>query len=189
MALGGGVGAAIAKRPTNSDVNMIPFIDLLMVTIAFLLITAVWATNSRISADAQVPGPPGCGSDCSQHVAKMLHVHLGDREFQLVWKQASTVISSTSVPRTPAIVGDGASAAIRYPDLAKQVEVEWTRQGLHTDPSDKKVDQVVLHSDDRTPFKDIVAVLDAIHATQRDLKLGDGSVHKVPAFNMTFATR
>jgi len=30
------------KRATNSDINMIPFIDLLMCTIAFLLITAVW---------------------------------------------------------------------------------------------------------------------------------------------------
>ena len=37
---------------------MIPFIDLLMVTISFLLITAVWSHMSRINADAQVPGPP-----------------------------------------------------------------------------------------------------------------------------------
>ena len=38
---GGGKG----KRATNSDINMIPFIDLLMCTIAFLLITAVWVTS------------------------------------------------------------------------------------------------------------------------------------------------
>ena len=44
------------KRAMNSDVNMIPFIDLLMCTIAFLLITAVWVTNSRLNADARVPG-------------------------------------------------------------------------------------------------------------------------------------
>src|SRR4051812_41664175 len=43
------------KRATNSDINMIPFIDLLFVTIAFLLITAVWTTNSRINANAEVP--------------------------------------------------------------------------------------------------------------------------------------
>ena len=34
------------KRATNSDINMVPFIDLLFVTVAFLLITAVWVTNS-----------------------------------------------------------------------------------------------------------------------------------------------
>ena len=33
------------KRATNSDVNMVPFIDLLFVTVAFLLITAVLVTN------------------------------------------------------------------------------------------------------------------------------------------------
>lgn len=48
------------KRATNSDINMVPFIDLLFVTIAFLLITAVWVTNSRIEATTQVPGQAGC---------------------------------------------------------------------------------------------------------------------------------
>ena len=52
------------KRATNSDINMIPFIDLLMVTIAFLLITAVWVTSSRIDTNAEVPGQAGCGEQC-----------------------------------------------------------------------------------------------------------------------------
>ena len=42
------VGGGRGKRRVNADLNMIPFIDLLMVTVAFLLITAVWTTNSRI---------------------------------------------------------------------------------------------------------------------------------------------
>jgi len=58
------VGEGGGKRSTNADINMIPFIDLLMVTVAFLLITAVWVTNSRINANAQIPGPP----DPSQEV-------------------------------------------------------------------------------------------------------------------------
>jgi biopolymer transport protein ExbD len=47
--VGGGGGG---KRSVNSDINMIPFIDLLMVTIAFLLITAVWVSFSRINVNA-----------------------------------------------------------------------------------------------------------------------------------------
>ena len=53
--VGGGKGK---RRSLDSEINMIPMIDLLMVTIAFLLITAVWSHMSRINADAQVPGPP-----------------------------------------------------------------------------------------------------------------------------------
>jgi len=183
-------GSGSKKRAMNSDVNMIPFIDLLMVTIAFLLITAVWVNKSRINADAQVPGQSDCHDEsCLQPVEKMLHVTVGDNDFNLVWKQAGTVLSETHIPKAGLEVGEGSTRALRYPDLAKAVETEWSRQGQHLDPSDRKVDQAVLHSDNKTSFKEIVAVLDAIHATQRDMKISDGSIKKLPAFNMVFATR
>ncbi len=51
-------GAKGGRRSLDSEINMIPMIDLLMVTISFLLITAVWTHMARINADAQVPGPP-----------------------------------------------------------------------------------------------------------------------------------
>ena len=54
VSVGGGGGG---RRSLDSEINMIPFIDLLMVTISFLLITAVWSHMARINADAQVPGP------------------------------------------------------------------------------------------------------------------------------------
>src|SRR3954447_17522615 len=88
------------KRSTNSEINMIPFIDLLMVTIAFLLITAVWVTNSRINADAQVPGPPNPKEEITpQTPEKVLNLQMGDSEFGLVWKQGSTVVSEVKVPK------------------------------------------------------------------------------------------
>ena len=55
VSVGGGGGG---RRSLDSEINMIPFIDLLMVTISFLLITAVWSQMARLNADAQVPGPP-----------------------------------------------------------------------------------------------------------------------------------
>ena len=64
------VGGSDKKRATNSDINMIPFIDLLMVTIAFLLITAVWVTNARLKTNAEVPGQAGCGEECSKEPLK-----------------------------------------------------------------------------------------------------------------------
>jgi len=177
------------KRATNSDINMIPFIDLLMVTIAFLLITAVWVTNSRINADAQVPGTETCGADCATATDKVLHLNIGENDFGLVWKQAGTVISEIHVPKTPLALGDEQGKIIRYPELAKAITKEWGERGAHTDPTDRKPDQAVLHSDNRTPFKELVAVLDAINATKRDLRGRDGSTAKVPAFNATFAVR
>lgn len=176
------------RRATNSDVNMIPFIDLLMVTIAFLLITAVWVTSSRIDADAAVPGPPGCDDDCKPgDVERRLHVHVNEDEFALVWKQGPTVIHEAKVPRAPVVVADGRGAVVRYPELAARLAAEWAERGVHRDPSDRAVDQAVLHTDDKLPFREIVAVLDAIHDVGRDARWSkDG---RVAAFNTIFAER
>jgi biopolymer transport protein ExbD len=177
------------KRATNSDINMIPFIDLLMVTIAFLLITAVWTTNNRINADAQVPGPPNPSAEMTpQTPEKVLNLHIGESDFGLIWKQGATVVSEIKVPKVSADMGEGDNKISRYPELAKKIEEEWKQQGGHRDPSDKKVDQCILHTDNRTPFKEVVAVLDAVYAPKREMKLPDGP-KQVPVFNMTFSVR
>jgi biopolymer transport protein ExbD len=166
---------------------MIPFIDLLMCTIAFLLITAVWVTNSRISSDAQVPGPPG--GEVIPHVERTLHVTVVEDGFKLTWRREATVLSDTFVPRAPSEVTVAGETLVRYPELAKALEKEWSQYREHFDAADRKLDQLVLHSDDRMPFRELVAVLDAAHTTRRPLKLTDGRTREVSAFNTTFAIR
>src|SRR5438093_13561746 len=89
------------RRQTDSEINMIPMIDLLMVTISFLLITAVWTHMSRINADAQVPGPPRPDvEETKTEPDKQLHVEMRSPEkFVLMWKQGGQVISTIDVPR------------------------------------------------------------------------------------------
>jgi biopolymer transport protein ExbD len=162
---------------------MIPFIDLLMVTIAFLLITAVWVTFSRLNANAQIPGPPNPQQEVTpQTPEKILHLYVADEKFTLVWKQGATVVSENSVPKP-----ENKGEAIKYSDLATRLGEEWKTHGGHQDPSDKKMDQAVLHADNRLPFKEVVAVMDALYDTQRDFKLGN-EVKKLPVFNMTFSS-
>jgi len=172
------------KKATNAEINMIPFIDLLMCTIAFLLITAVWVTNSRMNADAQVPGPPNPDKELTpQTPEKVLNLHVGESDFALIWKQGATVVSEIRVPK-PAAEGE----VIRYAELAAKIKTEWEQNGAHRDPSDKKFDQAIMHSDNRAPFKEIIAVLDALYATRRMVKLPDGE-KELPVFNMTFSVR
>ena len=180
------VGSGGKRRATNSDINMIPFIDLLMVTISFLLITAVWASSSRIDVDAKKPGEVGCGEDCPPQSA-MLHVTVTDNDFKLVWRDKSTVISELSVPKTPIEVGEGGMRTVRFPDLAASIKKEWDAHGGHKDPSDRAIDNAVLHTSNNTTFREIVAVLDAINSARRDLKMPDGSVAKVAALSPTFS--
>src|SRR5215468_5492249 len=123
--VGGGGGGK--RRSLDSEINMIPFIDLLMVTISFLLITAVWSHMARLNADAQVPGPPRPDTEQEKkEPEKILHVEMRQPDkFVLVWKQGATVVNSIDLPRRDDLKTSGEGKEIRYPDLAKKVQEEW----------------------------------------------------------------
>ena len=184
----GGGGGAGKRKAMDSEINMIPMIDLLMVTISFLLITAVWTHMARINADAQVPGPPR--PDVEQEKTepeKQLHVMMqAEDKFVLVWKQGSTTVDSIDVPRKEVVTVTGATEVVRFPDLAQKIESEWKAKGQHSNPSDRKLDQAILHTDNKTEFKYIIGVIDAVYAVHRDMSLGP-KTEKMPAFNITFA--
>jgi biopolymer transport protein ExbD len=168
---------------------MIPFIDLLMVTIAFLLITAVWSHMARLNADAQVPGPPRPDTEQEKkEPEKILHVEMRQPDkFVLIWKQGATVVNSVDVPRKDDVKeGQGGKKEIRYPDLAKKIAEEWSTNGSHRDQSDPKLDQCVLHTDNETQYVYLIGVIDAIYQKHR-LMLVRGKPADVPAFNVTFA--
>lgn len=183
--VGGGKGP---RRTLDSEINMIPMIDLLMVTISFLLITAVWTHMARINADAQVPGPPReVEPDEKREPEKQLHVEMRDREkFVLIWKQAGTVISTVDVPRKDNLIEKEGKKSIRFPELAAKIEQEWKTVGGHRDASDKKFDQAILHTDNETPYVYLIGVIDAIYQPKRPFNIG-GKAEQVPSFNVTFA--
>ena len=179
---GGGHGG---KRSTNHEIPLIPFIDFLLCLVAFLLVTAVWSQMARINADARVPGPPQPDEPKDPPKEKQLHVEMkGDTKFQLVWKEGNTVVNTIDLDRKAVPVGN--QGDFRFPDLAKKISDEWNANGAHRAATDAKLDQAVLHTDNSTPFADVIAVIDAIYTPTRDLSWG-GKTEKHAAFNVTFA--
>jgi biopolymer transport protein ExbD len=181
-------GGKGGRRSLDSEINMIPMIDLLMVTISFLLITAVWSHMSRLNADAQVPGPPRPDTEVQKiEPEKQLHIEMRSTDkFVLIWKQAGTVISTLDVPRKDVIDKQGNVKVVRFPDLAAKIESEWKTVGTHRDPTDKKFDQAILHTDNETPYGAIIGVIDAVYQAHRPFSAG-GKTETVPAFNVTFS--
>jgi biopolymer transport protein ExbD len=157
------------RKALDADLNMVPMIDLLMVTIAFLLVTAVWSHMSRLEGSAQVPGPESIVPPVH---AKALHVDMRAADkFVLSWREGQYVLRSLDVPRDT-----GA--------LAKAIGQEWRTSGVHSAPTDVQRDEAVLHTANDTPFSQMVAVMDAIEATRRPLVRGDSA-----AFALTLATQ
>jgi biopolymer transport protein ExbD len=179
------VGGGHGKRSSNHEIPLIPFIDFLLCLVMFLLVTAVWSHMARIEADARVPGPPKPTEEDKIEKEKELHVEIrGERPFQLVWKEGTTVVNETSVPRKEVKVGE----EVTYPDLGKKIKEEWNTQGQHRAPTDKKFDRAILHTDNSIEFAHVIAVLDAIYAPEREFAIGSGPIEKVPSFQVTFAS-
>lgn len=165
----GGGGGARGRRALDTDINMVPMIDLLMVTIAFLLVTAVWSQLGRLEGSAKAPS---AGIDPVPDTPESrLHVDMraADR-YVLSWRQGSTVVRSTELPHDVAALREG-------------IAREWRTSGVHTSPGDPGRDQAVLHVPNGAAYGDMVAVMDAVEATHRPLSRGE-----IPAFALTLAS-
>ena len=180
---GGGHGS---RRSVNSEIPLIPFIDFLLCLVAFLLVTAVWNQMAVIEASALVPQDKPDEEEPPPDDEKPRHLHVemkGEEVFQLRWMEGQDVVESTEVPRDKVT---GETGTFSYPALGKKIQEEWATNGTHKAESDLRRDQAVLHTDNSTEFAEIIAVIDAIYVTQRDLKFKE-KVELVPAFNVTFA--
>ncbi len=177
-------GGKSGRRSLDSEINMIPMIDLLMVTISFLLITAVWVQSQRMTADAQVPGPstePPCGDGAECKEEAKLHVETSDpSKVVLAWKQGRTVLRSTEIARSTLKAGS------TFPGLAAKVSEEWNASGVHREATDKRFDRAVVHAANDMPYSELIAVMDAVAQPKR--RVSDGSkVIETTAFELTFA--
>ncbi|RKH03241.1 biopolymer transporter ExbD [Corallococcus sp. CA053C] len=67
-----GTGGKGGKKPLDTAINMVPFIDLMAVTISFLIMTAVWTQIGRL----QVSQAGGASTDEQQEEDKTKTVQL-----------------------------------------------------------------------------------------------------------------
>jgi len=183
---GGGGGG---KRKVDQEINMIPFIDLLMVTISFLLITAVWSSMARIDANARIPSPGGKDPDPKKEEPYVLHVRASVKEqkFQLQWQHGTKTEDIGSVDMTR-------DASGRYAKLEDEMKklylVGLSTMHLHGSSSDDLVpNQAVLHVENAVPFGEITRVIDAVSAPRRSLCLEKNCKRPqdAPAFSVTFS--
>ncbi len=181
------MGGRGGRRALDSDLNMVPMIDLLMVTISFLLITAVWSSSARLEADAHVPGT-ATGAPPSE--LPRLHVDVTDpARILLRWSVGATVTRATEIPRDETRLGPRADASrggsVRFAGLSDALGREWREAGSHQSPSDPAFDELVLHTADDASYAEIVGLMDAAYAVKRSC----GGRKSCPAFRVVFASR
>jgi biopolymer transport protein ExbD len=157
------------RRAVDSEINMVPMIDLLMVTVSFLLLTAVWTHMGRIDGTTKVPGPPD-PSPQVEHARMHVEVPPGDGAFVITMRLGKEIVETTSVPRaTPNVIG------------ARLDEIRRAHSG---DLGGEESRIVVLHTDDELRYGDMVAVMDGISAPK-----DPRGNHGEPEFHVNLATK
>jgi biopolymer transport protein ExbD len=170
-----------SRRELNQELALVPFIDFLLCLVAFLLVTAVWSQMARLQADAKVPGS---ASIAPSTPATELHVTVRDEDFRLVWQQGQTVLESSTLARHAQTLPDD---TLRYPELERAAAAGWATHGSHRGASDAAQDRAVLHTPNSLEFREMTAVLDALHGPKRVLGSATSS-RPIPAFAVALAT-
>jgi len=89
-------GGKGGKRPLDAELNLVPFIDLLVCCICFLLITAVWSQMARIKATQT--GPSSSITDPDKVPPELevnLSIRVGEAGYMLVAGEEKVEIPKT----------------------------------------------------------------------------------------------
>lgn len=140
---------------------MVPFIDLLMVTISFLLVTAVWTSMARVPTTPRAPSEKG--KEVMKEEPTALRVRIdADRNVALQWQKGQKVEDVTTVP---------------LERLESAVHAAWA-SGRVQDGSPPA--PAILQVAPKLPLSDVTRAMDGIRAPKRK----DGQ----SAFDVTFST-
>jgi len=158
------------RRSLDTEINMVPMIDLLMVTISFLLITAVWTHMSRLEGTTRVPSQ-GTDGKPEEIVARM-HLEVPDAPdapIRLSTQRGPETLDATTIDRAD------------VKSIGKKIDA---MQKAHpTDLASDMSHVVVLHVGNEMRYGDMVAVMDSI------AQIPDPRGHGEPNYRVNLATK
>jgi biopolymer transport protein ExbD len=131
------------KKPLDAAINLVPFIDLMAVTISFLIMTAVWTQIGRL----QVSNSGGPSSDQQEEDKKTVPVTLliTDKELKL------TVGGSVYDPMPYVRDAKGKLDLQKLKDKIKEVRVALPDQ-----------QSITLQTEDAVKYDDLVRIIDEV---------------------------
>jgi len=154
MSVGGGGHGG--KKNLDSEIPLVPFIDLLLCCVMFLLVTAVWNRLARLDANQQVPGPQAQMDQPPPEETIRLYLQV---------TQAGYTIASTAGER------------IEIPKAGDAYDVETLRTRLQerrqAEPNRR---DMIVAPEDGVLYEDVIAAMDlTIGEGFRDVSLSDGA--------------
>lgn len=133
------------RKPVNVELNLVPFIDLLVVCITFLLLTAVWTQTGRINIDQSVTKPQ---QEKPKEPPKRLIIMLDKKGYTTKWAEERP---------EPLLMSGG-----KYPIEALLKRLEGMKENLPEKP------RIVVAPEDSVEYKEMIAVMDSLLSLKLD---------------------
>jgi biopolymer transport protein TolR len=146
-----GGGGAKGRRPVDIDMNLIPFIDMMSVLVAFLLLTAVWTNLAQINIK-----PGGMGHDTETLPPSTPPINLSI----LVAEDGQWVGITTGQPRKIDKLPDG---AYDYDALAEALQYYKKESGIFAERDD-----IEIAAEDKVDYQAVITTMDT--AVAKDFK-------------------
>jgi biopolymer transport protein ExbD len=139
ISAGGGHGG---KKSVDHSIPLVPFIDLLLCCVMFLLVTAVWNQLARLDANQQQPGAPNQMDQPPPEPQIKLILQVQAAGYVL----ATTAGERTDIPKS----GDTYDMEELLKKLKERRELEPNRKDITVAP------------EDGVKYEDVVAAMDAV---------------------------
>jgi biopolymer transport protein ExbD len=154
ISTGGGHGG---KKSLDHSIPLVPFIDLLLCCVMFLLVTAVWNQLARLNSNQQQPGQPKEQMDTPPEEPKIkLILQVQSTGYVL----ATTAGERTAIPKN----GDAYDVEELLKKLKERRELEPNRKDITVAP------------EDGTHYEDVVKAMDIVVGEGYEaMSLSDGA--------------
>jgi biopolymer transport protein ExbD len=139
---------AHGRKPVDVDLNLVPFIDVMSVLVAFLLLTAVWTNLAQINIK---PGGVGTESERTEPPPVNLSV--------LVAEDGHWIGITSGQPRKIDKIGD----EYNYEALAEALQYYKKESGIFTERDD-----VEIAAEDKVDYQSVITTMDT--AVAREFK-------------------
>ncbi len=152
VSVGGGHGG---KKSLDAEIPLVPFIDLLLCCVMFLLVTAVWNQLARLNANQQTPGQAQASDPPPEPRVKLI----------LQVQNTGYVLASTAGDRIPINKnGDRFDTSELVNKLQERKRLEPNRRDITVAP------------EDGVEYKDVIQAMDiVVGAGFPAMSLSDGA--------------
>ncbi len=134
-----GTSSKGGKKPLDMAINLVPFIDLMAVTIVFLIMSAVWTQVGRlqVSQSGQNPSEEQPPPTTLQPIT----VLITDKDLKIT-------VGGTQLDPIPYVTGDKAAVA-KFVDKLKELKSQQPEQNA-----------ITLSTEDAVKYEDLVMIID-----------------------------